>query len=135
MALTPSDVEEKTFGTALRGYDLDEVDDFLDEVVSTIRELQDQLAEARASQPEPAAAPLVADESAVGRALITAQETADSIVADAREESEKIIDDAKTEAETWVTERDARKAEADAEMAEIVRRDIMNNMVDITPAM
>ncbi|TDI37156.1 MAG: DivIVA domain-containing protein, partial [Acidobacteria bacterium] len=34
MAMTPSDVEQKTFSTVLRGYDLDEVDDFLDDVIA-----------------------------------------------------------------------------------------------------
>jgi DivIVA domain-containing protein len=64
--LTAADVEQKTFSTALRGYDLDEVDDFLDEIVATIRALNEQLEEARtaagesavvapAATPEPAA--------------------------------------------------------------------------------
>ena len=130
MALTPSDIEGKTFGTALRGYDLDEVDDFLDDVVGTLRELQDQLATARATPPESVEPPVIADESAVGRALIAAQATGDSIISDAREESERllndgreeserILNDARGEAETWVTERDAKKAEADVEMAEL----------------
>ncbi len=39
MAITPADIEKKTFSTALRGYDLDEVDDFLDEMVAAVREL------------------------------------------------------------------------------------------------
>lgn len=119
MALTPADVEGKTFGTALRGYDLDEVDDFLDDVVGTLRGLQDQLAEARAVQPETTAPAVVADESAVGRALIAAQAAADTILSDARTEAERIVDEARDEAETWVSERDAKKAEADVEMAEL----------------
>ena len=41
MMLTPSDVEQRTFGTALRGYDVGEVDEFLDEVVATLRRLQE----------------------------------------------------------------------------------------------
>jgi len=120
MALTPTDIEGKTFGTALRGYDLDEVDDFLDEMVTTLRDLQDQLAEARtAAQEETSAPPVVADESAVGRALIAAQAAADTILSDAKEESEQIVNNARDEAENWATERDAKKAEADAEMAEL----------------
>lgn len=119
MALTPSDVEGKTFGTALRGYDLDEVDEFLDDVVATLRDLQDQLAAARTAQPESSERPMVADESAVGRALIAAQAIGDTIISDAREESERILNDTRGEAETWATERDARKAEADIEMAEL----------------
>jgi cell division initiation protein len=119
MALTPTEVEGKTFGTALRGYDLDEVDDFLDDVVTTLRDLQDQLAKARANQTESAGPPVIADESAVGRALIAAQTAGDTILSDAREESERILNDARGEAETWATERDARKADADVEMAEL----------------
>ena len=56
--LKPSDVEQKTFSTALRGYDLDEVDDFLDEVVATIRELNKQLDEAREGQAVSAPTPV-----------------------------------------------------------------------------
>ena len=44
MAITPADIEKKTFSTALRGYDLDEVDDFLDEMVVAVRGLEEELA-------------------------------------------------------------------------------------------
>jgi cell division initiation protein len=119
MGMTPADVEQKTFSTALRGYDLDEVDDFLDEVVSTLRELKDQIVEAKAEPtPVPAPAP---DESAIGRALVTAQTTADTMIADAQTEAEQIRADAQTEADSWADERDARKAEANEEMAELTR--------------
>lgn len=105
----------------MRGYDLDEVDDFLDEIVATIRELSDQLTAAKQS-PAPAAPVAAAageglDESAVGRALIAAQATADQIVADARLEAERIIKEADTEADLLVSERDKRKADAEAEMS------------------
>lgn len=123
--LTPSDIEQKTFSTALRGYDLDEVDDFLDEVMSTLRDLQEQLAEARSSaarSPDP-----VADESAVGRALIAAQSAADQIleaaredadraVGDAKEEAERMMTEAREQADEFIAERDSKKAEAEAEM-------------------
>ncbi len=120
MGMTTADVEQKTFSTALRGYDLDEVDDFLDEVVSTIRELQDQIVEAKAETPEPAPALAPApDESAIGRALVMAQTTADTMIADAQKEADQIRADARTEADSWADEREARKAEADEEMAEL----------------
>jgi cell division initiation protein len=126
MTLSPADVEQKTFSTALRGYDLDEVDDFLDEIVATIKELSDQLAAAKqaaaAVTVESAGRGEVPDESAVGRALITAQETADQIVADARREAERIVQEADTEAETLQSEKERRKAEAEAEMAELSER-------------
>lgn len=122
MTLSPADVEGKTFSTALRGYDLDEVDDFLDEVVATLRDMSDQLA---AAQQAPAPAVPIdrsvvgegPDEGAVGRALIAAQQTADQIIADARREADRIIKEADTEADLMVSERDQRKADAEAEMA------------------
>jgi cell division initiation protein len=126
MTLLPADVEQKTFSTALRGYDLDEVDDFLDEVVATIKDLSEQLAAAeRAPAPAPvdgradARAP---DETAVGRALVAAQQTADEIVAEARREAERIVREADTEAENLESEKERRKVEAEAEMAELSER-------------
>jgi cell division initiation protein len=148
MALTPADIEKKTFSTALRGYDLDEVDDFLDEVVVALKAMETDLTEARARvaelekdpgapptavppppQPVPAAAPTV-DESAVGRALIAAQQAADRIMDDARtdadrtlkesrSEAEQILESARSEADTFNRERDEKKAEVEAEMAQM----------------
>jgi cell division initiation protein len=133
--LTAADVEQKTFSTALRGYDLDEVDDFLDEIVATIRDLNGQLEEAKAAAvalppaPAPAREPAPVreigaglDESAVGRALIAAQTAADKLLEDAQAEAGKIVDVAKSEADTWKVERDAKRAEAEAEMALLTTR-------------
>lgn len=111
--LTPSDIEQKTFHTSLRGYNLDEVDDFLDEVVATVRDLHDRID----------AGPVASgEEGAVGKALITAQATADQILADAREEAEALVGEARREAESWAAERDARRAETSEEVAELSRR-------------
>ena len=127
--LKPSDVEQKTFSTALRGYDLDEVDDFLDEIVATIRELNKQLDEAREGQATTAPAPVTqptpaaeVDESAVGRALIAAQAAADRLLEEAESEAAKIVDGARSEADDLVAERDAHKAEAQAEIDKISAR-------------
>lgn len=133
MAITPADIEKKTFSTALRGYDLDEVDDFLDEMVVAVRGLEEELAAARQRVAElegdpqavaaaVEAAPPVApgpDESAVGRALVAAQQAADRMLEDARGEADKIVADARTEAHTFAEERDAKKAEVDAEMTQM----------------
>jgi len=130
--LTAADVEQKTFSTALRGYDLDEVDDFLDEVVATIRALNDQL-EAAKSGVAPAALPPMPvaterathepiDESAVGRALVAAQTAADKLLEEARSEAAQIVDGAKGEADTWASERDAKRVEAQNEIAALAAR-------------
>ncbi len=118
MGMTPANVEQKTFSTVLRGYDLDEVDDFLDDVVATIRELQDQVLDAKAGNPVDDSAPVV-DESAIGRVLMTAQTTADTMIADAREEANQILADAMSQADSWAAATDAKKAAAEEEMAEL----------------
>ncbi|HEX6145631.1 MAG TPA: DivIVA domain-containing protein [Acidimicrobiia bacterium] len=136
MAITPADIEKKTFSTALRGYDLDEVDDFLDEMVVAVRELEEELARARdriaqleqdpgAPTPGPAAAetPQAAapgiDESAVGRALVAAQQAADRILEEAREEAERVVSEARSEADTFARDREQRRAAMEAEMADM----------------
>jgi DivIVA domain-containing protein len=150
--LTAAEVEQKTFSTALRGYDLDEVDDFLDEIVATIRDLTDQLEEAKKTRadasavvtavPEPETEPVVApepepelepepipappsppiDESAIGRALVAAQHAADQLLEEARDEAGKIVDGAKTEADSWTAEREEKKREAEEELAALAER-------------
>ena len=134
MPITPADIEKKTFSTALRGYDLDEVDDFLDEMVVAVRELEEELARARErvaqleKDPDAVAAAAIApaepvspgpDESAVGRALIAAQAAADRLLEEARTEADQIVGGARSEADTFAQERDQKKAEVDAEMAEM----------------
>ncbi|HEU4917381.1 MAG TPA: DivIVA domain-containing protein [Acidimicrobiia bacterium] len=133
MAITPADIEKKTFSTALRGYDLDEVDDFLDEMVVAVRGLEEELAAARQRVAElegdppsvvaadEAAAPVAAgpDESAVGRALVAAQQAADRMLEEARGEADRIVADARTEADTFAQERQAKKAAVDAEMTQM----------------
>jgi cell division initiation protein len=134
MAITPADIEKKTFSTALRGYDLDEVDDFLDEMVVAVRGLEEELVQAKErvaqlEQDPDAVAALAAvsaapstpapDESAVGRALIAAQAAADRMLEEARSEADKVVGDARSEADTFARERDQKKAEVDAEMAEM----------------
>lgn len=150
MPLTPADIEQKTFATAFKGYDLAEVDDFLDEVVATIRELEEQLALAKSAPPvaavaaldeprldeprvEPTAPPVAPDEGAVGRVLILAQSTADRLVEDARSEAdrikaeamseaEQIKSNAVAEAESWQTEKVAKEEEARQAIATLEER-------------
>jgi DivIVA domain-containing protein len=141
MTLTPSEIEQKTFSTALRGYNLDEVDDFLDEIVRSMRKLHQELEEARGArveaapvEPEPLGdvgissvavpvveppPPLPIDESAVGKALVAAQETAERIVTDARSEADQILARARSESDTFEESRLQRKADAEQEISQI----------------
>ncbi len=117
MALTPIDVQQKTFRQALRGYAESEVDEFLDEVVMALREYESRLrdAEERIAVLEGEIHASRDSEDAFRKAFVTAQKSADSIVAEARVEAEKILEDARNRegvvAQERIEERDALEAE------------------------
>ena len=54
MGLTPEEIERRDFASTLRGYDRDEVRSFLKKVGDTVRELQDEVANADQRGPEAA---------------------------------------------------------------------------------
>ncbi|MDT7547653.1 MAG: hypothetical protein QOE84_47, partial [Actinomycetota bacterium] len=120
MPLTPADVANKQFKIAFRGYSLDEVDAFLDEVEGELgrllRENSDLKVGAPAlppAAPHPAAAPALQPvvppapaplapgegQEAALRTLLLAQRTADEAVAEARAEAAKIVAEAQFRAD------------------------------------
>ncbi|HVR34191.1 MAG TPA: DivIVA domain-containing protein [Acidimicrobiia bacterium] len=121
MPLTPIDVQQKTFGTALRGYDLDEVDDFLDDIVTALKDYEQRLRDAqeRIATLEMEMTDRGDAEGAIARALVAAQRSADSIIADAKAEADKIVGDAHNEASEMSRARDVEKADAEAEIGRI----------------
>lgn len=111
MVLTPIDVQQKTFATAMRGYDLDEVDDFLDNVVIALKDYEQRLRDAqeRIATLENDLSKRSDEESAISRALVAAQRSADALVEDAREEAQRILADAETQASELEGERDEER--------------------------
>lgn len=124
MPLTPTDVANKQFKIAFRGYSLDEVDAFLDEVETELSRLLRDNAGA-ADRPVPAASASLAAPSGPSapspgaglegqeaplRTLLLAQRTADEAVAEARAEAQQIVLDARTESETALA---SARSEAD----------------------
>ena len=121
MPLTPTDVANKQFRIAFRGYSLDEVDAFLDEVETELSRLLRDNAElknrataapaaasptAAAAAPAPApVAPLAGMEGqeAALRTLLLAQRTADEAIAEARAEAEQLVSAARAEADSTLT--------------------------------
>ena len=139
MPLTPIDVQQKTFATALRGYDLDEVDDFLDEVVTTLRDYEQRLRDAqeRIAALEKELSSRGDDESAISRALVAAQKSADTIVAQARADAEEIIASARAEAENLTAQREAerRRLLDDIERMRYVVNDLRSRVRSLATSM
>lgn len=102
--LKPMDIHNKEFKKAVRGYDTEEVDEFLDEIIVDFEKMQRELdllrnqlstySENMTSYKE--------RESALNNALITAQQFADNVKAEAELAAQKIISDAKEQAKAIV---------------------------------
>lgn len=128
MEISGKILREVEFRDRLRGYDTDEVDEFLEKVAVAVDELRGELEQAlrRAERPapEPAAPRPVSvepalDDDAIRRTLVLAQRTADLAVSEAREEAMRLLEAARSEAAETVTRAEdaARRTrdEADTE--------------------
>jgi DivIVA domain-containing protein len=145
MPLTPEDVQNKEFTTVrLReGYEMQEVDEFLDEVEAELarllrenEELRQKLAAVtrggaaataepvqqppQPQRPEPEAKPVQAaagpaPHEAAAKVLALAQKTADELVADAKAEATKLLGDAKSRSEQLDADTKRRHDKLEAE--------------------
>ncbi|MEE9534760.1 MAG: DivIVA domain-containing protein [Acidimicrobiia bacterium] len=105
MDLTAIDVQQKTFRERFRGFDPDEVEDFLERVVETLRgyelKLRDQNDSLEALRQDLAGTKEA--EEAIKRTYITAQRTSKEMVVEAQEKASRVLDKAKGEAEGMVS--------------------------------
>ena len=105
--LTPLDIENKRFGKQMmNGYNVNEVDDFLDELTLEYEKLYKENAELKEKREE-----LNSDvgkyrniESTLQNTLVMAQKTADEITAVAKQQAEQIVKDAEYQAKNSVNE-------------------------------
>ncbi|MBR0464481.1 MAG: DivIVA domain-containing protein [Clostridia bacterium] len=143
MAITIKDIHEKEFSRQVRGYSIDEVDDFLDQLATQmeamIRENREALAAAEEAKAAAASAPVAVPvqpvqpvqtpaapaidepayfknlETTVRDTLINAQRLADETIGDARKKANALIASAEEQA-AGITS--AAHAEAEAARAE-----------------
>lgn len=117
MELSTIDVQQKTFRAALRGYAEDEVDDFLDQVVETLRgyEQRVQEAEERAAALEEELSATKETEEAIKRTFIAAQRTRDEMIEEARTETARMLAQAREDAEQQLVDSRLRAVRAEEE--------------------
>lgn len=113
MALTPLDIQNKSFPVKMRGYEKDEVDDFLDlvvrdyeESVQKNRELEKALRHA-----EEKLEYFNELKDALNQSIIVAQDTADKVKTSASKESEVIVTSAQNKADEMVATAEKRAYE------------------------
>lgn len=126
------EIKKSTFG----GYNMDEVDDVLDEAADSIELLQKQLAEAQA-QAKALADKLDAystSESSIHSAIINAQRLADQTIKEASESAGHTIADANMKAELTVKEAE-EKANVILQQAEEKADVVVNDAIAKTESM
>jgi cell division initiation protein len=121
MDVTPQVINEVEFHQKMRGYDPDEVDDFLERVAVAVGQLTERLheAEGRAATTDRRAlelerkvrelderAPARDDDETetIKRTLVLAQKTADAAVKEAKDEAQRTLTEAQQNADTLVNE-------------------------------
>jgi cell division initiation protein len=111
MTLSVEDVENKQFTPAMRGYHVDQVDDFLDDVVATLRAHEQRLRDAqdRIRTLESDLSSRGSDETTISRAFLAAQRSADALIAEAEESARRIRREAEAEATALTGERDEQR--------------------------
>lgn len=119
MALTPLDISNKEFSKALRGYDIDQVNEFLDHVIKDFealikenKQLQDKIASL-----EDKASHFTKLEENLTKSIMVAQETSEEVRTNAKKEAKLIIREAEKNADRIINEAvmKAHKAQMDVE--------------------
>lgn len=104
MPLTPLDIHNKEFRRSLRGYNEDEVNDFLDRVIkdyeSLIRHNKDL--EERVAQVEEQVKHFKMMEDSLSKSIMLAQETSEELKQNARKEAQLVIREAEKNADRIV---------------------------------
>jgi len=104
--LTPLDIHNKEFARGFRGYDEDDVNDFLDRVIKDyeiiIREKKDL--EERMQQLEERLGHFNNIETTLNKSILVAQETAEEVKGNAMKESKLIIKEAEKNADRIINE-------------------------------
>ncbi|MDR2108788.1 MAG: DivIVA domain-containing protein [Coriobacteriales bacterium] len=131
MAISATEIQQQSFGTARHGYDPQEVDIFLERLAVEVDTMNHALSEARtrieaadarvtaaeqkaqAAARQAAAAPAASTsgvtEDQISRAFIAAQRSADALKEEARQEAEKVYRDAETRGRDIVRDALAEK--------------------------
>ena len=118
MKITPVDVQHKEFKKALQGYQREDVDSFLDDIIQTLEaEIEDRTKlEARLGEMQEKLAHFRAMEESLQSTLVLAQRTADEVKASAHKEVDLIKQRAKMELDSELGVIKQRIADAQREL-------------------
>ncbi|MGZ4031202.1 MAG: DivIVA domain-containing protein [Tumebacillaceae bacterium] len=104
--LTPLDIHNKEFGRSLRGYNEDEVNEFLDRVIKDYEALirENRNLEEKVVTLEERLGHFHNLEDTLSKSIIVAQETAEEVKSNARKEAQLIVKEAEKNADRIINE-------------------------------
>ncbi|AZN40545.1 DivIVA domain-containing protein [Paenibacillus albus] len=124
MPLTPLDIHNKEFGRRLRGYDEDEVNEFLDQVIkdyeALIRENKEIQNQALALQEK--LNHFANIEETLSKTIIVAQEAADEVRGNAKKEAQLIVKEAEKNADRIINESLSKSRKVALEVEELKKQ-------------
>jgi cell division initiation protein len=108
--LTPMDIRDKTFNVKMRGYDQDQVNDFLDQIIadyeSVLKQKDEMATELKAAKDQVAHYEGMKD--AMNQSIIVAQEAADRVRSAAEAEAAEVRQQAQDDAEGLLNDAHAK---------------------------
>ena len=124
MSLTPLDIHNKEFSRRLRGYDEDEVNEFLDQVIkdyeAVIRENKDL--QERLAANEEKISHFSTIEETLSKTLILAQETGDEVKNNSKKEAHLIVKEAEKNADRIINEALGKSRKIAIEVEELKKQ-------------
>ena len=124
MPLTPLDIHNKEFGRKLRGYDEDEVNEFLDQVIKDYEALMRENKELQnhAQVLQDKLNHFVNLEETLSTTIIVAQEAADEVKGNAKKEAQLILKEAEKNADRIVNEALGKSRKVAMEVEELKKQ-------------
>ncbi|WP_342044262.1 DivIVA domain-containing protein [Bacillus sp. OTU530] len=106
MPLTPLDIHNKEFGRGFRGYDEDEVNEFLDQVIKDYELVlrEKKMLEEKAADLEQRIHHFSSIEDTLNKSILIAQEAAEEVKRNAQKEAKLIIREAEKNADRIINE-------------------------------
>lgn len=122
--LTPLDIHNKEFKRSFRGYNEDEIDEFLDKVVKDYEQLYRENLDLKENMDrlKTKVEHFQHLENTLHNTLVVAQETAEEVKLNAKKESELIIKEAKVSGQKLIDEANEKVRQKMAEYEEIQQK-------------
>ncbi|UTT41863.1 DivIVA domain-containing protein [Exiguobacterium aurantiacum] len=124
MALTPIDIHNKEFSTRFRGYDIDEVNEFLDQIIKEFELLirENRRYEELVNDMQARIDYFSSMEDTLNKSIIVAQEAAEEVKTNAAKEASLILKQAEREALAREEEASRKEQLAEREVIQMLKK-------------